>query len=206
MLTIWGRASSMNVRKVLWCAEELGLAYEHIPAGAHYGVVDSADFRALNPNGLVPLIRDGDVVLWESNTIVRYLGAAYGDEGFAPTDAARRAQAEKWMDWTSIAFARPFRDVFWNLVRASPEQRNDEEIARGTKEGNRLLATVDHVLATQPFLSGDDFGIGDIPLGTLLHGWFGLPIDHAELPALAAWQKRLEERVAYGRIALIPLA
>jgi len=114
MLKVWGRNNSSNVRKVLWCVEELAVPYSRIEAGGAFGVVDSPEYRALNPNGRVPMIEDDGFVLWESNAIVRYLAAQYGsDTSFYPADAKVRAQADKWMDWTTASFAGPFRDVFW---------------------------------------------------------------------------------------------
>ncbi|MDQ0980051.1 glutathione S-transferase [Pseudomonas synxantha] len=116
MLKIWGRKNSSNVRKALWCAEELGLDYEAIDAGGAFGVVDTPQYRALNPNGRVPMIEDGDFVLWESNTIVRYLCAKQASTWY-PSDLKARANAEKWMDWTTSTFAEPFKTVFWGVLR-----------------------------------------------------------------------------------------
>ncbi len=123
MLKIWGRKNSSNVRKVLWCAEEAGLAYERIDAGGAFGVVNDAPYRALNPNGVVPTLEDEGFVLWESNTIVRYLAARYAPDLY-PQDLQQRASAEKWMDWTTSSLAAPFRTVFWGTVRTPPEQRD----------------------------------------------------------------------------------
>lgn len=120
MLKIWGRKNSSNVRKALWIAHELGLAFESIDAGGAFGVVDEPHYRALNPNGLVPMLEDGDLTLWESNTIVRYLCAEYGgDQGWYLEDPRQRALADKWMDWTTSSFATPFRPLFWGLLRTA---------------------------------------------------------------------------------------
>ncbi|MDQ9387904.1 glutathione S-transferase, partial [Serratia marcescens] len=124
MLTIWGRENSNNVRKVLWCAAELGLSYTHINAGGAFGKVNEESYRALNPNGLVPLLQDDDFVLWESNTIVRYLAAKFGDATFYPQDLQARAAAEKWMDWTTSTIVPAFTIVFWGLIRTAPELRD----------------------------------------------------------------------------------
>lgn len=202
---IWGRGNSTNVRKVLWCAAELGLAYEHINAGGSFGRVNEAEYRAMNPNGLVPCLKDGDLVLWESNVIVRYLARQYGHAPFAPADAKSWASAEKWMDWASLSFAAPFRDVFWNLVRLSPEQRNDAEVARGAEQCGRLMAIADAALAEAPYLSGTALGIGDIPLGCIAYGWFSLPIERPELPHLTAWYALLTERPAYRTAVMTTL-
>ncbi|MDG3577336.1 glutathione S-transferase [Rhizobium sp. YJ-22] len=204
-LKIWGRTNSANVKKALWCAEELGLAYERIDAGGVFGVVDEPAFRALNANGLVPVLEDGDLVLWESNTIVRYLAAKYGAGHLRLDDPATQASAEKWMDWTLGTVVRPFSDVFWGLVRTSPAERDPAKIAAGLEACNRALAIADAALAHRPWLSGDNFGIGDIPLGVIIYGWFGMEIERAELPALKAWYERLTERPAYRKTVMIPL-
>lgn len=192
---IWGRVNSTNVRKVLWCAEELGLDYTSIPAGGAFGAMD----KALNPNGLVPCIRDGDFVLWESNAIVRYLVSRYGRAPFLRDDVQRWASAERWMDWTSIGFSGPYRDLYWNLVRRGPEERDVAAMERGRAECARLLAIADAALAEAPYLSGDEIGIGDIPLGPIAYAWFSLPIARPDLPHLAAWYERLTERPAFRK-------
>lgn len=132
-MKIWGRTNSTNVRKVLWCAEELNLKYESIPAGGEFGLVNEASYLAKNPNGRIPCLEDGEFVLWESNVIVRYLAKKYGQGSFAPANIQTWYAAEKWMDWASLSFGIPFRDLFWNLIRHSPEQRSEEEIALGIK-------------------------------------------------------------------------
>ena len=206
MLRIWGRDNSNNVKKVLWCAEEIGLAYEHIPAGGAFGVVDSAEYRALNPNGLVPTIEDDGIVLWESNAIVRYLAARYSDGALYESDPGRRALADRWMDWTTSNFARPFRDVFWNVIRLPPEKRNEAESASGLKQCAALLPIVEAALSEQPFLSGERLGIGDFPLGVFIHGWFQMPIDRPPTPAIEAWYARLNARPAYRKAVALPLS
>ena len=204
-MKIWGRENSTNVRKVLWCAEELGLTYEHIPAGGAFGLVASPAYKALNPNGLVPCLEDGDLVLWESNAIVRYLARRYGAEPFAPSDPGLWAMGDKWMDWASLSFAAPFRDVFWNLVRAAPEARDTAAIARGAEDCARLMTMADAALAETPWLSGAAFGIGDIPLGCIAYAWVSLPIERPSLPHLEAWYARLTERPAYRKAVMTPL-
>ncbi|MCE7027770.1 glutathione S-transferase family protein [Jiella avicenniae] len=205
MMKIWGRNNSSNVRKVLWCAEELGLAYERVEAGGTFGVVDTAEYEALNPNGRVPTLQDGDLTLWESNAIVRYLARAYGQPPFAPADAAAWASADKWMDWTSTTLGGPFRDVFWNVVRMTPETRDEAALASGLEACGKLLAIPEAELGKAPFLSGDAFGFGDIPLGSVAYGWFEMPIIRPELPNLSAWYERLKQRPAYRKGVMTPL-
>ena len=198
-MKIWGRGNSTNVRKVLWCAEELGLRYEHIPAGGSFGIVSTAEFQTLNPNGLVPCLQDGALVLWESNAIVRYLARQYGKGSFAPADARIWAAADKWMDWASLSFAVPFRDLFWNVVRCTPETRDETAMLRGQEQCASLMAVADTALAERPWLSGQHLGIGDIPLGCIAYAWFNMPIERPGLPALEAWYDRLSHRAAYRK-------
>jgi len=206
MLRIWGRANSTNVKKVLWCAEELGLQYERIDAGMEHGVVDEPRYRALNPNGLVPCLQDGDFVLWESNAIVRYLAGRHGTGTLMPRDERVRAQADKWMDWTSLSFSGPFRDVLWNLCRVPPDQRDAAAVERGAERCGQLMVIADAALRAQPYLSGEQFGMGDIPLGCIAYAWFAFPIERPAVPALARWYERLQQRPAYRKAVMIPLS
>lgn len=205
MLKIWGRINSSNVRKVLWAAEELGLAYEAINAGGAFGVVDGPEYRRKNPNGRVPMIEDGDFVLWESNVIVRCLMARHGGEDLHPSDPAARADADKWMDWTTSTFAGPFRGVFWGVLRTPPEQQDWAAIRTGIHEIDALLRIPEQVLAIQPYLSGQAFGMGDIPLGSFIYAWFEMPIERAPTPHLSAWYERLKARPAYRKAVMTAL-
>lgn len=206
MLKIWGRKNSSNVRKPLWAAEELGLAYEAIDAGGAFGVVDTPEYRAMNPNGRVPVIEDDGFVLWESNTIVRYLLAKHApDSAWYPADAQARATADKWMDWTTSSFAGPFRTVFWGVLRTPAEKQDWKAINAAIKECDELLNMADHVLISQPYLSGNDIGMGDIPLGSFIYAWFEMPIERAPQPHLQAWYERLKQRVAYQKAVMTAL-
>jgi glutathione S-transferase len=147
MLKIWGRKNSSNVRKPLWAAEELGLAYEAIDAGGAFGVVDTPEYRAMNPNGRVPVIEDDGFVLWESNAIVRYLMAKRAGSAWYPADLQARATADKWMDWTTSSFAGPFRTVFWGVLRTPADQQDWSAIKAAIKECEALLAMADQALA-----------------------------------------------------------
>lgn len=205
MLKIWGRANSTNVKKVLWMIEELDLVHQRIDAGGAFGVVNDPAYRAMNPNGLVPVLEDGDVVLWESNTIVRYLASRYGDEGADQVGAVAQAQAEKWMDWATSSLALPFRDLFWGMVRTPEDQRDMAKINAAKEAVGKLLAIPDAALATQPYLSGDSLGVGDIPLGCFAYAWFEMPIERPNLPNLEAWYARLKGRDAYQHAVMTPL-
>jgi glutathione S-transferase len=205
MLTIWGRTNSNNVKKVLWCAAELELKYDHILAGGAYGKVNDAEYRALNPNGLVPLLKDDDFVLWESNTIVRYLAAKFGKAPFYPQDLQARANAEKWMDWNTSTVVEHFRPVFWGMVRTQPDLRDMPKIEAAIAELEKHFDIVEATLAKQPYLSGKEFGIGDIPLGSFIYAWFEMPITRKPRPNMERWYKQLQTRPAYQATIMLPL-
>lgn len=205
MLKIWGRDNSTNVKKVRWCAAELGLPYEHILAGGKFGRNHDADFLAMNPNGLVPCLQDDELVLWESNTIVRYLAAQYGQGSLYLADAKARASAEKWMDWT-MAFSIPFQSVFLGMVRTAPEKRDMSVIEAGIERCEKLFTIIDMTLAKQPWLSGEAFGIGDIPLGCYAYGWFSMDIPRQTHPHLERWYQQLTQRNAFKQTVMLPLS
>jgi glutathione S-transferase len=206
MLKIWGRKNSSNVRKPLWAAEELGLAYEAIDAGGAFGVVDTPEYRAMNPNGRVPVIEDDGFVLWESNAIVRYLLARHApDSNWYSADPRARAIADKWMDWTTSSFAGPFRTVFWGVLRTPADKQDWAAINAAIKECNELLGMADSALASQPYLSGKDIGMGDIPLGSFIYAWFEMPIERAPQAHLQAWYERLKQRPAYQKAVMTAL-
>ncbi|MET0290063.1 MAG: glutathione S-transferase [Pseudoxanthomonas sp.] len=206
MLRIWGRANSSNVRKVLWCAEELGLAYTRLEAGGAFGVVDTPAYRAMNPNGRIPVIEEDGFVLWESNAIVRYLVARHaGGSDWYPADPRHRAEADRWMDWATSTFAPAFRDLFWGMVRTPEAQRDLQRI-----EAARLLCAghldvADAALAQAPYLAGEAPGMGDIPLGSFIYAWFEMPIERPRQPNLEAWYARLQQRPAYRRAVMTAL-
>ena len=179
MLKIWGRISSINVRKVVWCAQELGLAFERIDAGRDFGIVQTPEYRALNPNSLVPTIEDeldGErVVLWESNVVVRYLCARHAAGTLYPEPLAARFDAERWMDWQQTTLNPAGREAFVQWVRTQPERRDAAAVARSVAATERLLAQLDAHLATRTHMAGDAFTIADLPIGCEVHRWFGLP-------------------------------
>ena len=169
MLTIWGRLNSHNVKKVAWLAAELGLVHERHDVGGPFGM--DAAYLALNPNALIPTIDDDGFVLWESNVILRYLAAKHGGERWWPADPARRALIDRWMDW-HFKFQEVQRPAFWGLVRTPEAERDLAAIDRAAAEAGRLMGILDDHLATAAWLSGEAFGIGDIPMGVYAHTWF----------------------------------
>ncbi len=205
MLRIWGRTNSVNVKKVLWLAEELGLKYERIDAGMQFGMVNTPEYRKMNPNALVPTIDDDGLVLWESHAIVRYLAAKHGAGTVWPADLKQRADSDRWMDW-AFTFQAALRAVFWGLVRTAPEKRDAQAIEEGRKKCAELLAIPDHYLANKPYFAGNSLTIGDIPLGCHVQLWMRLPIERPAHPNLQHWFDRLCARAAFKKIVDIPLS
>ena len=202
MLTIWGRLNSHNVKKVVWLADELGLSYRRHDVGGAFGMNDA--YLAKNPNALIPTIEDGDLVLWESNAILRYLAARHGGDALWPGDPVQRALADRWMDW-QFGYAEAQRPAFVGLVRQSPEQRDADAIERATNACGRLMAILDAALSTQPWLSGATFGLGDIPMGVYAHTFFALGLARAPVAHVADWYERLKARPGYAANVMIPL-
>lgn len=203
MLRIWGRTNSVNVQKALAALEEAGVPYERFDAGLAYGVVNTPEYRAMNPNGLVPTIDDGGFVLWESNSIIRYVCARYAPHLW-PADPQTRAAAERWMDWQLTTLLDPVNAIFRPLVRkmGTPDAAAIEK-ARG--ECIRNFAILDGVLARQPWMTGAGFGIADCCIGPITHRWLNLPFERAAAPHLEAWYTRLRERPC-GRVFELPLS
>jgi glutathione S-transferase len=194
MLKIWGRTSSINVRKVVWAAQELGIAFERTDAGREFGVVQTPAYLAMNPNAQIPVIQDDAVTLWESNVIVRYLCARHALGSLYPTSLPERFDAERWMDWQQTTFGPSGRDAFIQLIRTPPEQRQPALVAQSQAQTEPLLALLDQHLGTQPFVSGAQFTMADIPLGCEIHRWFGLPLERAAYPHLERWYAALCQR------------
>ncbi|MEJ8473526.1 glutathione S-transferase family protein [Roseibium algae] len=204
-ITVWGRINSSNVRKVLWCLEELGLDYQQVDAGGAFGLVDSPEYLALNPNGMIPCLRDGSFVIWESNAIVRYLARKYGKAPFMVEDPESWALADQWMDWTTFSFGLPFRNLFWNILRTAPADRDQDAIKLGIDHCSTQFAIADAALSKKPYMSGDNIGVGDIPLGCLAYAWFSMEIQRPDLPHLEAWYERLTNRAAYQKAVMSAL-
>jgi glutathione S-transferase len=200
--TIWGRLNSHNVKKVAWFAEELGLDYRRIDIGGQFGFSD--EYLEKNPNRLIPTIEDGSLVLWESNAILRYMAARHGGERWYPTDPAERALADRWMDW-QMTYADAQRVPFLSFARMKPEDRDMEAITRDIARCARHLAVMERYLGETPWLSGAQFGIGDIPMGVYAYTWFSLPFDKPEFANLAAWYRRIRERPGFAEQVMIPL-
>ncbi|MFN3571197.1 MAG: glutathione S-transferase family protein [Polaromonas sp.] len=206
MLKIWGRMSSINVKKVVWTAQELALDMQRTEAGGLFGVVKTPEYMALNPNSLVPVIEDEDYVLWESNVIVRYLCAKHAMGQMYPTDLRERFDAERWMDWQQTTLNPASRPGFWQLVRTPPEQRNAAVIEESNAVVEALMAVLDAHLAQRSFMVGERFTMADIPIACEIHRWFGLPQQRQSRPHIERWYDSLRTRQASLGVLDMPLS
>ena len=198
MLQILGKSTSINVRKVLWLCQELELPYELQQWGAGHRPTETREFRALNPNALVPVIKDGSFVLWESNAICRYLAAAYSKAGLLPANLQERALVEQWMDWQATELNNSWRYAFMSLVRRSPAHTDPDAVAAGLSNWNRHMAMLDEQLQTTgAFVTGARFTLADIVLGLATNRWFMTPMERPVLPAVTDYYERLSQRPAF---------
>ena len=205
MLKIWGRTNSINVQKVLWCCGELGLEYDRVDAGMQFGVNNTPEYKAMNPNGLVPTIDDEGFILWESHAIVRYLARKHSAGKLWPDDLRITADADRWMEWSATTMWNNLRPVFWNLVRTPPEKRDMPLVEDHRKKWAANLQIVEANLATRDYMAGKSFTMADIPIGVAAYRWFEMPIERPSLPHFERWYKRICERPAFKRHCMIPL-
>ena len=205
MLKIWGRTNSINVQKVLWCCAELDLKYDRVDAGGKFGINNTPEYLALNPNGLVPTIDDDGFILWESHAIVRYLSRKHGKDTLCPSDEKACADADRWMEWYSTTLWNSLRPVFWNLVRVEPDKRDMKLVEESRKKMANNLKMVESNLANRPYMAGNSMTMADIPMGVALHRWFLLPIERPAYPKLAAYYERLKQRPAFAAHCAAPL-
>ncbi|MBV9655104.1 MAG: glutathione S-transferase N-terminal domain-containing protein [Acetobacteraceae bacterium] len=208
MRTLWGRANSGNVMKVIWLLEELRLPYERIDVGGPFGGTDTPQYRAKNPTGLVPTLQEDEFALWESNVIMRYLASANeAGESVWPREARARARAECWLDCEQTRLARPQSAMFWGYVRTPPEKRDEAAIAQAVKDAAAAYALIAAALDRSPFIAGEHLTLADFAWGPHVHRWLHLPIpDRPEYPSLRRWYDRLLERPAYAAHVAVPLS
>lgn len=210
MLKLWGRTSSINVRKVLWTLQALqhqsGIAFERVDAGLSFGVVKTPDYLAKNPNALVPLLEDGDFQLWESNVIVRYLCAKHANGTLYPEDLKARFEAERWMDWQQTTLNNATRDAFYQWIRVKPENRQPALIAQSIAATEPLLDMVEAQLARHAFMAGAQLTMADIPIACEIHRWWGLPQSRPAWPNIERWYAQLLAHPASRGVLDLPLA
>jgi len=206
MLRIWGRPNSINVQKVVWAAAELELPFERIDVGGAYGGLDDPSYGAKNPNRRIPVIEDGEAIVWESHAILRYLGAVHGPDTLWPTAAVRRAPVDMWLDWYHNEGYAHLRDIFMQLVRTPKAERHPALIERQRDALDPKLAIPDDQLRHTEFIAGASFTIADIAMGLLVHRWFALGVGRTTYPALTRWYAALSRRPAFQEYCAAPLS
>ena len=206
-LTIWGRANSVNVQKVLWCLAELDLAYDRIDAGMAFGKNDQPEYLRMNPNGRVPTLVDGDYVLWESNSIMRYLNLAYGKgSAIYPPSPQARAAVDRWLDWTLSTLQPVDRPVFWSLVRTPVEKRDMVAIQKDVDAEAVVWRIPERLLSTRRYIEGDQFTIADIAIGAFARRWFGVEgVRKPTLPHLERWFAEISKRPGFVKYLSAPM-
>lgn len=204
MLHLWGRMSSINVRKVVWAAQELGLEFQRTEAGGQFGLVKTPEFIALNPNSLVPLMEDDGFTLWESNVIVRYLCARHSMGNLYPGSLNGRFDAERWMDWQQTTLNPAGREAFIQLVRKPGGQVGMDKVNESVAATEPLLDLLDSHLASRTFMLGEQFTMADIPIACEIHRWYGLPRERTQRTHLDRWYQQMTARpTASGVLDLI---
>ena len=200
MLTVWGRRTSSNVQALMWCIGELGLPYERHDVGHRYGGNSTPEFLAMNPNGTVPVLRDGDgEPLWETGAILRYLAGRYASAPFWPAEGPARAQVDKWAEWSKIGVATSFNvPVFWQVVRTAPRDHDPAALARALNVLGKKLDIAEAQLARGAYLAGDDFTLADVQFG-----YFDIPIARQDRPALRRYYEALTRRPAFREHVMV---
>lgn len=200
MLKLWGRDTSINVQKVLWALDELGLDYERVDAGGEFGGLDTPEYAKLNPNRKIPVLEDGDFSIWESGAIVQYLAEAYGAGRLSPSGAKQRALASQWCRWCqSNVYSDLIGGAFQPLIRITAASRDNRSVEAAARRVGRMFQILDHALDGHDFLLGSELSIADIEVGALMHRYFTMPIERPDLPNLKAWYERLAKRPAYEK-------
>jgi len=205
MLKVWGRVNSINVQKVLWALEELKVPYERVDAGMAFGVVNESFYKKMNPNSRVPTIDDDGFVLWESNAIVRYLGAKHGAGSLWPTDLRERADSDRWMDWASLHVGSAITPVFWGLIRTPADKRNMSQIEAGAEATTQQFQVLEQSLGDREWVAGNRFTMGDICVGVYVYRWNALDVKRPRLPRVEAYYERLTRRPAFQQHVMKPL-
>jgi glutathione S-transferase len=206
MLKILGRNNSSNVQKVVWALNEMKVPYERTDAGGAFGIVNTPEYLALNPNARVPTMDEDGFILWESNAIVRYLAAKHDMGGLCPSDPRQRADADRWMDWQQTTVGGAITPIFWTLVRTPEPERDMKALETAKTAMAGLMKIMDNALSGRAFMAGASFTMGDIPLGIAVYRWFALVENRPSLPNLEAWYDRLCKREPFKTNVLdIPL-
>lgn len=198
MLKILGKRSSINVRKVLWACAELGLSHQLEEWGSGCSDVNTDAFKALNPNAMVPVLIDGDFVLWESNAILRYLANCHGGSALYPLEPRARARVDQWLDWQASDLNGAWRYAFMALVRHSPEHGDARQTQRSLDAWHRFMRVLEgRLVDTGAYVAGETFSLADIAVGLSVHRWYQTPFEHPHLDAVDDYYRRIERRAGF---------
>lgn len=206
MLTIWGRISSINVQKAVWAAGEVGQPFERIDVGGKFGGNREAAYLAKNPNGLVPTLEDGEICVWESNSIVRYLAARYGSGWIWEEEPAKRAEADRWMDWMNTQLQPALTPALWGLVRKDPARQDPAAIQGSIAQTEARLDILDAHLAGRSYLANERFGMADITVAPGAHRWLNMPVPQKDWPNVRRWYGQVSARPAAGPALPLPIS
>jgi len=201
MIVVHGRANSTNVQKVLWLFDEIGLPFERLDRGGKFGGLDDPDYRALNPNGLVPTVIDGDLVLWESHAILRHYARQNPGAALFPGDPADAAHSDMLLDWTITTLWPPLR-VAYVAVEREGKPLESLEVQQALDKVHRPLDILEGQLAGRDYVGGS-FGIGDIPPAICISRWLYLGRDLGAWPAVEAWYARCSARPAFRNRVIV---
>jgi glutathione S-transferase len=202
-LILWGRASSANLQKARWALEETGVRFELREVGGRFGGLDTPEFGVMNPNRLVPVLQHGDLTLWESHAVVRYVAAAFGGDRLWAAEPRDRAPIDQWTDWTATTFQPAWLKVFWLVVRTAPNQHDQTAIAAAVNDTVAALRLMDRQLEKSDYLAGDAFSYADIVAGVSLYRLTTMEIELPSLPGIEAWHGRLKQRAAFEKTVYI---
>jgi glutathione S-transferase len=205
-LKLWGRISSINVRKVMWTAQVLKLPIERVDAGGKFGLLDTPEYQRMNPNAMIPVLQDADLTLWESNVIVRYLCEKHSLGNLYPASSQSRFDAERWMDWQQSELNRATGPAFVQWFRTAPELRDATIIADSTRKSERWLAIVEAHLQNYAYMAGDQLTMADIPLLCEIHRWWALPQPRPSYPAIERWYAPLLAHPASHGVLDLPIS
>jgi len=204
-MKLYARRTSSNCQKVLWFLGELELKYEFVATGGDAGGLDTIEYLALNPNGRVPTLLDGDFSVWESHTILRYLAAVHAPERFWSENPADRARVERWMDWSQDGFDTAFMAVFWAHWRTPESDRDSRMVRLQLDRCRNYMPVLDHALTMSTFVAGNELSLADIPIGALMYRYANLDVTDDLLPNVARWYDALTQREAFQKHVMLPI-
>ena len=204
MLELWGRGNAYNVQKALWLLAELGLEFEHHDVGSEAGDLQSAEFLGLNPMARIPVLRDNAAVVWESNTVLRYLANRFAATSLYPLDALQRSWVERWMDWELASLQPAFIGLFWGYYRTPPRLRDAAAIEIARQQCRERFEALQRRLSVAPYLAGETFSLADIACGVCLYRYFEMGLEPDQPPEVMAWYRRLSQREPFRHTIMQP--